>query len=427
MTGISDAIVIGSGWAGLTCALHLARAGRSVVLLEQHSTPGGLLGHWHLEGHTFVRACNEFASGLQRDLAELEIPVQFVTTRSLIVSGQQHLHLPPGLPEAWLALRSLSAPWKLPRVLRESPTVGALLDACGAPPKLAELLGVLAYTAGVPMQYMRLEDLRDMATGNYRFGLHRLVKPVGGPQAILDALLQRLADLGVQVHTNAQVTQVTRAGELAEVHSSQGIFHARQVASSQPRWDLYPPSAPTGLAMGQLLLAVRPGFQFPQGIHTVYHLPPRIRAWMNQLDNGQLPEHFGFSVARHVNLPGDLETLNCFVLFPRGLDEPDPQTAAHIQAYVLQHAEKLVPGLLGAIAFQHLMPPAEFVQRFRLSSAPIPYLPPPGFQIPDGFDPQTGIHHLGNSVRPIGGHAGAAALSGKWAADNILKLLPARA
>jgi len=37
-----DAVVIGSGLAGLTCANMLARDGHSVLLLEQHHQLGGL-------------------------------------------------------------------------------------------------------------------------------------------------------------------------------------------------------------------------------------------------------------------------------------------------------------------------------------------------------------------------------------------------
>jgi phytoene dehydrogenase-like protein len=37
----TDAILIGGGIAGLSCAAYLARAGKSVTLFEQHSQPGG--------------------------------------------------------------------------------------------------------------------------------------------------------------------------------------------------------------------------------------------------------------------------------------------------------------------------------------------------------------------------------------------------
>src|ERR1043165_4117934 len=52
-----DAIVIGSGIGGLTAAAALARCGRRVLVLEQHSVAGGLT-------QTFRRQDWSFATGV---------------------------------------------------------------------------------------------------------------------------------------------------------------------------------------------------------------------------------------------------------------------------------------------------------------------------------------------------------------------------
>lgn len=49
----ADTIVIGSGSGGLTSALALARAGQKVLVLEQHSTPGGWCHNFTKKGFTF--------------------------------------------------------------------------------------------------------------------------------------------------------------------------------------------------------------------------------------------------------------------------------------------------------------------------------------------------------------------------------------
>ncbi|MBW2258607.1 MAG: NAD(P)-binding protein, partial [Deltaproteobacteria bacterium] len=46
-----DAIVIGSGAGGLTAAVALARAGKKVIVFEQHYLPGGWCHSFTLEGY----------------------------------------------------------------------------------------------------------------------------------------------------------------------------------------------------------------------------------------------------------------------------------------------------------------------------------------------------------------------------------------
>jgi all-trans-retinol 13,14-reductase len=52
-----DAIVIGSGMGGLSCAAALAKTGHRVLVLEQHHTLGGLT-------QTFLRSGFRFNVGM---------------------------------------------------------------------------------------------------------------------------------------------------------------------------------------------------------------------------------------------------------------------------------------------------------------------------------------------------------------------------
>jgi len=59
-----DAVVIGSGLGGLTCANMLARGGYSILLLEQHSQLGGLATWFKRKGHIFDIALHGFPVGM---------------------------------------------------------------------------------------------------------------------------------------------------------------------------------------------------------------------------------------------------------------------------------------------------------------------------------------------------------------------------
>ncbi|MBF0169647.1 MAG: NAD(P)/FAD-dependent oxidoreductase [Nitrospinae bacterium] len=59
-----DVVVIGAGLGGMTCANRLARAGRSVLLLEQHTQLGGLATWFRRKGHLFDVALHGFPVGM---------------------------------------------------------------------------------------------------------------------------------------------------------------------------------------------------------------------------------------------------------------------------------------------------------------------------------------------------------------------------
>jgi phytoene dehydrogenase-like protein len=63
-----DCVVIGGGLGGLTCANRLARMGRSVLLLEQHTQLGGLAAWFKRKKHIFDVALHGFPVGMTKTL-----------------------------------------------------------------------------------------------------------------------------------------------------------------------------------------------------------------------------------------------------------------------------------------------------------------------------------------------------------------------
>lgn len=48
-----DSVIIGSGAGGLSAAICLARSGQKVLVLEQHTVPGGWCHNFYLNGYRF--------------------------------------------------------------------------------------------------------------------------------------------------------------------------------------------------------------------------------------------------------------------------------------------------------------------------------------------------------------------------------------
>ncbi|MBU2550125.1 MAG: NAD(P)/FAD-dependent oxidoreductase [Proteobacteria bacterium] len=65
-----DAVVIGAGISGLVCAVDLARAGLSVLVLEQHYQPGGMTSTFKRKGFTF-EAGGHRVTGIKQENAPL--------------------------------------------------------------------------------------------------------------------------------------------------------------------------------------------------------------------------------------------------------------------------------------------------------------------------------------------------------------------
>src|ERR1043166_4515566 len=90
-----DVVVVGAGLAGLTAAVSLARAGRSVTVYERLPRAGGLCGSFVEEGYEFVLACNEFGGDIVPAFAALGLDVAFHSSRTRVSLGHETLALPP--------------------------------------------------------------------------------------------------------------------------------------------------------------------------------------------------------------------------------------------------------------------------------------------------------------------------------------------
>jgi phytoene desaturase len=75
-------LVIGAGIGGLSAAIHLAKAGRQVTIIEKNSNPGGRLDRYTREGHHFDTGPTLFVMPLvyEAEFALLGTPLQELVT-----------------------------------------------------------------------------------------------------------------------------------------------------------------------------------------------------------------------------------------------------------------------------------------------------------------------------------------------------------
>jgi phytoene dehydrogenase-like protein len=75
---IYDAVIIGAGIGGLVCGCYLAKAGKKVLICEQHHKPGGYCTSFKRKGFTFDAAAHSFGSfrkdgNMNKVLGELDL------------------------------------------------------------------------------------------------------------------------------------------------------------------------------------------------------------------------------------------------------------------------------------------------------------------------------------------------------------------
>src|SRR5215468_2628334 len=91
-----DVVVIGSGAGGLTAAVALARAGKKVLVVEQHYLPGGWCHSFNLDKYRFspgVHYLGELQPGGRMRAILDGLDVRDVTFRELNPDAFDHIQV----------------------------------------------------------------------------------------------------------------------------------------------------------------------------------------------------------------------------------------------------------------------------------------------------------------------------------------------
>lgn len=263
-----DATVIGSGIGGLACACALARTGYKVLVLEQHSAPGGLTQTFSRDGFTWDVGVHYL--GDMQEGAPARRTLDWLSKGSLHFSPvgtvYDTVHLPGGFqiqfaaPEAALRLElKRRFPESCAQIdayfaaINEAANAGRALFAQRSMP--TPLAGIYGFwhaaeidrwwgrtTETVLFELISDPQLRAVLAaqrGDYgpdpresSFGVHAMVTrhffggahyPVNGAKAFADALIPVIEDNGGEVRTRTRVTEILiDQGAVAGVKTREG-------------------------------------------------------------------------------------------------------------------------------------------------------------------------------------------------------------
>lgn len=280
-----DAIIIGSGLSGLTCALLLARAGRKVLVLEQHVRPAPVVSGFRRGGQYFDSGFH-YAGGLgaggplQRFFRHLgladklqlfpydaqgfdylrfaasgetvPLPVGFERIRAALSE-----RFPPATDEIAAYLAEIERKWcnfpylDLDAELADfgieavhGASLGERLADLAAWPQLQSLFSMHSLLYGLPATDVSL-TYHAQITGSYYHSVHGIV---GGGEKLVEALLELVRAAGGEIRCQCEVNGIlAAAGAVAGVQLADGaeLAASQVIATLNPT--LLPPLLPAGV------------------------------------------------------------------------------------------------------------------------------------------------------------------------------------
>lgn len=411
-----DTAVIGAGLAGLVAACQLARQGQRVLVLERQHRVGGLCGVDTDRQHYFAIACNDFGGGMIRQLQQLGLPTCFERKSSRIFYQQECFTAPLGAGFACQLMRSpvqfgklLWGLWHHRNTAGGGQTLGQFCQRYLADGRIQDICSIPAYLMGVCPDDFALAYLGYEKSFGYDYNNPGV--PVGGPQQLVDDLLDLCQQLQVQIHTGVNIAQPQphAGGYLLETGGRE--WQCDTIVDTRPRQDAYPADVKEGMPLCQLRLWLSPGFtSLDPAIHTYLYYPAGGGAVMKALDQGLWQSDFPFHFfCNHYPQPGGQLALSLYFYLPRGVLELTTEQQRELASLLLAKADLMLPGMAAAVQHWSFLTPAAFAAKFQCLPRVMPYIW--HGEKPSQLSTQRNYFYAGHTVYPLGDHAAAAVLS----------------
>ncbi len=423
-----EVLIVGAGLSGLIAGIALQLKGRRSHIIERSARPGGLCGNYTSDGYEFTIACNDFGTGMRDTLKALGVDVEFNKQKTLIVTDDRRYSLPPNSATLGLLLANPRGIYRYYRgVFGADARVHAdeglsrFVDGVFRDKRPRALFKLPAYLMGVAADDFPVSALADEV--KYKFGYHQPLTPVGGPNALVTALVERYLELGGDISYNREYLASSAVAGGVRVETSRGLIDAAKVITTVD-WSSHEARAlRRGLPISVLHVALDRSFRYPSGVHTVVHYPGDAGDWFAELEAGRQPGRFGFHLyrcgSRHAH---DYQAVNIYFYQPRNDGGTGYALSEEVEVYIFDAIERMLPGFGAALLYKCYVSPEEFERRHRLSSRVMPYVMPADFSKPTSAGETPGVYGAGNACHPPGDHAGAAIQSALLAAEAVMEV-----
>ncbi|MBT6510816.1 MAG: FAD-binding oxidoreductase [Rhodospirillaceae bacterium] len=206
-----DVAIVGSGYAGMSCALHLARAGRNVLILEAKEPGHGASS----------RSGGMAGSGLKLSYTDLKAKYGRQAAVDMIHETERSLEF----FEEFLAGEQIQCQYQ---------KVGRFIGA-HAPSDyeaMARRIEEVKAEVGIDTGYMipRSEQHSEIKTDVYHGGQVRLAGGGLHPAVYHQEFLERVKAAGVPIAAYSPVTGISREGSSFSVTTTRGTVKAKHVA-----------------------------------------------------------------------------------------------------------------------------------------------------------------------------------------------------